>query len=165
MITVNMNNGKFNFRVAGLIIDNERLLVHKLKSDDFWALPGGRVEFMENTEDSIIREMKEELNIVVKVERLLWIGEQFFTLYDERFHEICYYYLLVTDDANLKKDKDVFEIIEDGRIFEFKWMTSSELNDEVFYPVIIKDKINNLPVNIEKFVDVDDVVYSEWHRK
>ena len=165
MLTFNTTNGKFNFRVAGLFINNGRLLVHKLISDDFYSLPGGRVEFMENTETAIIREMKEELNINVKVERLLWVGEQFFSLYGERFHEICYYYLLTTNDTKLKVDEDAFVIVDDGQVFEFRWMLDSELNEEIFYPVIIKGKINNLPVNIEKFVDVDNIVCNEFHRK
>lgn len=165
MITFKANSGRFNFRVAGLIFHNDRLLIHRLKSDDFYALPGGRVEMMENTERTIIREMKEELNVRARVERLLWIGEQFFSLSDERFHEICYYYLLTADDLEAKVDCEAYEVFEDGRVYEFKWVLRSELQSEAFYPITIKERINNLPGSIEKFVEVDNVCFSELLRR
>jgi len=150
--------------VAGLTFNNNRLLIHRLKADYFYSLPGGRVEFMENTENTLIREMKEELNIDVEIKQLLWIGEHFFELYGVRYHEICYYYLMDSDDINLKVNESVFEIVENNRIFEFKWVQVCELNKEVFYPIFIKERVNNLPKSIEKFVEIDNDSYDEWFR-
>ncbi len=60
MISYKNGESRFNFRVAGLIFNEKRLLIHRMKKDDFYALPGGRAEMMENTEITIVREMKEE---------------------------------------------------------------------------------------------------------
>ena len=49
---------------------------------------------LELTEDTIGREMKEELGIDIEVERLLWIGESFFSIEGVKFHELCFYYLI-----------------------------------------------------------------------
>lgn len=58
MITFERENNKFNFRVSGIAIHNNRLLLHTTLTDDFWNLPGGRVEFNESTDQTIIREFK-----------------------------------------------------------------------------------------------------------
>lgn len=63
MITFERDHNKFNFRVAGIAIHNNRILLHTTEKDDFWNLPGGRVEFNESTDQTIIREIKEELDI------------------------------------------------------------------------------------------------------
>ena len=167
MIMINYKHGefRFNFRVAGLIFNDKRLLVHRMKKDDFYALPGGRAEMMENTEMTIVREMKEELDIDVRVDRLLWIGEHFFNYNGEKFHEICFYYSLECTDKNLNIKDSSFETVEEGHEFEFKWVSINKLKDEVFYPVFIKDRIHNLPKSIEKFVEIDDKSDMKFFRK
>ncbi|MCL1882151.1 MAG: NUDIX hydrolase [Defluviitaleaceae bacterium] len=159
MIFFKTDNGRFNFRVAGLIIRDNRVLIHRLKGDDFFVLPGGRVEFMENTEQTLIREMQEELNICVEIDRLLWIGEQFFEMYGEQYHEISFYYLLSADIA--VPDADFFEVVEDERVYEFKWVKMDDLKNEVFYPIFVKERILDLPQSIEKIVEVDNVACGE----
>jgi 8-oxo-dGTP pyrophosphatase MutT (NUDIX family) len=156
LINFDIQGGKFNFRVAGLLFHEGRLLIHRLKRDDFYALPGGRVEFSEDTETTLVREMQEELEISVEIERLLWIGEQFFDLDGVRFHEICFYYLLSTSDANLNTS-EIFETIENDGEYEFKWVQADKIKDEVFYPIFVKNRITNLPTRMEKFVEIDNI--------
>ncbi|WP_458125928.1 NUDIX domain-containing protein [Paenibacillus sp. Z3-2] len=60
-ISFEQNNNKFNFRVAGIVIDKGSVLLHTTEQDDFWKLPGGRMEMNERTEGPIVREMMEEL--------------------------------------------------------------------------------------------------------
>ena len=49
MITFEKDYNKFNFRTVGVIIHDGKVLVHRAEKDDFWALPGGRVEFQETS--------------------------------------------------------------------------------------------------------------------
>ena len=51
----------FNYRSAAVIIHDDHVLIHKSEKDYFWSLPGGRVEFFESSEDTIAREIYEEL--------------------------------------------------------------------------------------------------------
>ena len=58
--------------VAAIIRKNGKLLIAQRKNDskrepNKWEFPGGKVEFGEHPEDAIIREIKEELNIKIKV--------------------------------------------------------------------------------------------------
>lgn len=71
-------NTLFLCRVVGVAVDAGRVLLHRSEYDDFWALPGGRLEVGETSAQALKREMLEEVGAEVQVGRLLWIGESFF---------------------------------------------------------------------------------------
>lgn len=56
------------YRVAirVLIIQNNKVLLVKESSDDWWALPGGGVDHGETIELSLVREVEEELGVPAK---------------------------------------------------------------------------------------------------
>ena len=84
----------FVLRVAGLALSGDRVLLHRSVLDDFWSLPGGRINIGETTESALIREMLEETDIEVGVSRLLWTAENFFEYRGVSFHELGLYYLM-----------------------------------------------------------------------
>lgn len=65
--------------LAGAILldkDNKILLMHRNTKDlKQWELPGGKLEENELPEQAVIRELKEELNIIVKPVRYLGFKE------------------------------------------------------------------------------------------
>lgn len=65
----------FTIRVTGVLIENNSLLIVKQKLSDKrnWSLPGGKLERGESLEEGIIREMKEETGLDVKVKRMLYV--------------------------------------------------------------------------------------------
>ena len=67
MITFNKDDYVFVYRVAGVAIHDNNLLVHKSILDDFWSLPGGRCEFLEISKDTLKREMNEEIGVDIKI--------------------------------------------------------------------------------------------------
>ena len=85
---------RFNFRVAGVAIRDGQVLLHRGERDSYWSLPGGRAELLESTEETLRREMLEELGIAARVERLLWVVENFFTLDARKYHELSLYFLM-----------------------------------------------------------------------
>ena len=69
---------KLRVRACGLCIRNDALLMvnHTLGHDvDFWAPPGGGIEFMETARDTIVREFREETGYEVEVGKVLFICE------------------------------------------------------------------------------------------
>jgi ADP-ribose pyrophosphatase YjhB (NUDIX family) len=145
MITFERNNNKFNFRVAGIAIHNNRILLHTTLTDDFWNLPGGRVEFNESTDRTIIREIKEELDIEVRTKELLFVREDFFEYDDKQYHEIGFYYLIDFPEGHevIKKDDD-FVGTEEGSKLIFKWFPLDQLKDLNVYPEILKTELLKL---------------------
>lgn len=94
MIRFDHENHRFNYRVVGIAVHENAVLLHQAEGDSFWAFPGGRAELGEPAEQTLKREMREELNVEVEVVRLLWFVENFFTYADKQYHEIALYFLM-----------------------------------------------------------------------
>jgi 8-oxo-dGTP pyrophosphatase MutT (NUDIX family) len=149
---VEMTETKLNLRVAAIFQQRARVLLHRSVLDDFWSLPGGRIQLMEDSQTAILREMKEELGIEVKVERLMWVVENFFVYDDTPFHEIAFYYLLHFPAESVYLQQESFPGVE--RDFnqagvdlqlEFRWFHLNELSDLELYPSFLRTDLTALP--------------------
>lgn len=143
-ISYERNNNMFNFRVAGIVMDAGRVLLHKAGQDDFWNLPGGRVEMNEATEAAIVREMMEELGIYVEVQRLAFVSEDFFDYEGQKFHEIGFYYVIALPEAHKLYSQIEFKGLEDNGKLTFRWFSLDELEHMEVYPVFLKKELHNL---------------------
>ncbi len=65
----------FNIRVTGILIEDNSILLVKQKVSDKrnWSLPGGRLERGETLEQGIVREMKEETGLDIKILKMLYV--------------------------------------------------------------------------------------------
>lgn len=92
----------FSYRVAGLLIQNNKVLLQKPVNSSDYALPGGHVSLGETNEETLMREFKEEINADIQVESLQWIGELFFPWGEKPCHQICLYYKVeLRDDQSI----------------------------------------------------------------
>ena len=64
------NDYIFSYRVGGVLIHNDKMLLQRVPGDDGYAFIGGHVAFGETTAETLIREFKEELRADIKVECL-----------------------------------------------------------------------------------------------
>src|SRR5262245_3617383 len=94
MIRFDKRNQRFNYRVVGIAIYENQVLLHRAEDEYFWTFPGGRGELGEPATETLKREMREELGVEVEVVRLLWFVENFFTYEEMRYHEIALYFLM-----------------------------------------------------------------------
>lgn len=94
MITFDVGGVRFVYRTVGVAIDGGRVLLHQAEGDDFWSMPGGRVEPLEPSPDALRREMREEIGVAVRVERLLWVVENFYRHEALAYHELALFYLM-----------------------------------------------------------------------
>jgi len=61
--------------VAGVVMnENGEILLVKHTKDGTWGCPGGQVENGENLIEALVREVKEESGIDIKVGELFWVG-------------------------------------------------------------------------------------------
>ena len=102
-IKIKTNDYNFKFRVSGLIIKNNKLLLVDMDNSGFLCLPGGYVELGETTEEAIKREFIEETKRKVVIEKYLGVVENYFiNKYCKKIHEISFYYLISIASPKLK---------------------------------------------------------------
>lgn len=157
-LTFKTENGIFNYRVTAVIINDGKLLAMKNEQSPYYFLPGGRVNLHERAEDAVLREIREELNIDAKIERILWFNQSFFVedTTDDQFHEICVYFLIDISGTDLCGRGENFTIPEGKHTNYFEWIPFEKLNASYLYPNFIKSKINLLPETPEFLTEVRD---------
>ena len=121
---------------SGLIIQNNEVLIGLRSENDngggLWEFPGGKVEINESSEEAVIRELKEELDIVVhKPKKVMQYLHRFKNLiYDISFFEV------ISFKGSIKN------IVHD----ELKWTDLASINNYNFISgdlLIIEGLINN----------------------
>jgi len=145
MLTFKTPEGRFNYRVGGVVMRGRQMLLHRDPADPFWTLPGGRVEFGEDSADAVRREWAEELAVEPTVKRLLWIAENFFDYRGERYHELLMLYELeLPPETPFLGATASFAGYEEGVNLEFAWI---DLADEtvVLRPTFLRDALVRLP--------------------
>lgn len=149
LIRLNAGRSRFQMRVAGLGFRDGHVLVHRAVHEPFWTFPGGRAEIGETSEETLHREMVEELGVEVTVGRLLWSVENFFHYEERDWHELGLYYLMDIPRTFPFHRHEIVHRIEDGdNQLEFKWVraTRDALVALDIPPYFIADEIENLPL-------------------
>ena len=158
-VTFQTDVGRFNYRVAGVLIHEKRLLVMTDERSPYYYLPGGRVSMNEESTMAIKREIKEELDVEVEATQLLWIVENFFVEQQsqEQFHEIGMYYLLQLTEEDILKRGQEFIMNEGGyKKLSFLWLPLEKIKHLNIYPLFLKERIMNLPQVPEHLVEIKE---------
>jgi len=156
MITYQEGKVRFNYRAVAVALHGSRVLLHRAVKDDFWALPGGRGELLEPAKDTLTREMREELGVDIRIERLVWIVESFYE--DDRFafHELALYFLVTfPPDSGLYDRSEPFPGDEEGLKLIFQWFEIEELQTVRLYPTFLRKALRRIPEAPEHVVHTD----------
>jgi 8-oxo-dGTP diphosphatase len=104
--------GNIEFAAKALIFNNGKYLaLHKSKANhDFYELPGGRMEFGETAEETLIREVKEETNFVVEKIKLLDTWN--FVAEDYQITGVIYLCKIKEGNLKLSDEHDRYEWLE-----------------------------------------------------
>lgn len=150
------DNHVFSYRVGGVLIRNDMLLLQKVPGDDGFALPGGHVSFGECSADALIREFREEFHADIQVERLLMVGENFCQWGNLPCQQINLFYLIsLLDVSQMPLDGIFCGFDESGNIrteVEFCWIPLSQLPELKIYPSEAKQHLMSIPRNIVYFL-------------
>lgn len=150
------NSGIFSYRIAGLLIRDGKVLIQRALGDTSYSFPGGHVSFGEISEESLIREYKEEMGADISIEKLLWIQENFWKWGKSDCHQLCLYYLIKLCDETQLPLEGTFtfqpQTETENYKLEFSWVELSKLKDLKFYPEFAKEKVLNLSEHIEHFI-------------
>jgi len=122
---------------SGLIIQNNKVLIGLRSENDngggFWEFPGGKIEIDESSENAVIRELSEELDIIVrKPKKIMQYLHRFKNLiYDISFFEV------ISFKGSIKK------IVHD----ELEWVDLDSIKNYNFISgdLLIIDRLINEP--------------------
>ena len=106
---------------AFIINENGQLLLQQRNKEPekgFWSIPGGKVEWMETFEDAVKREVKEECNVEVNVEKLLGICDHI--VKQENQHWVSPSFLCKIKQGEPK-------IMEPSKHTDMKWFNMDKL--------------------------------------
>lgn len=139
-ISVMLDGYKFNYRVAAIIKKNDKILLHKSKKDDFYAVPGGRVKVGESSIKTLKREFIEEMKKDININDFIGLVENFFEYNEKKYHEIMFLFNAEFVDNDLYNVEKITGLEENGKI-EFIWKSISELEKLDVRPVFLKEKL------------------------
>jgi 8-oxo-dGTP diphosphatase len=128
--------------VKGIVINNEKMLIIKRAENDevgggTWECPGGKIEFGEELEEALVREIREEAGIDVTVDRIL---------YAVTFKTNPARQVVVVNYLCNSQNKGV--VLSEEHI-DYKWVTKSEAR-QFLLPEIIRDFEKNNVFSLEE---------------
>ena len=127
---IHFKEGKytFNFRVAALIRNGNKILVEQNKQVDYYGLPGGRCKLGEDSITAIKREIREETGRYVEYLRSVGIIENFFTsrYTNSPYHEILIIHELKFKNPEVYKEDKIINL-EEKKDAKFYWKEIHEL--------------------------------------
>ncbi|HSW03928.1 NUDIX hydrolase [Aquabacterium sp.] len=153
MISIQLHGQRFQVRAAAIILHDDFVMLHRGPGDDYWALPGGRVEVGEEASVTVVREMMEELGEAVHCGPLLHVAENFFDLAERRNHEIGFYFRVTLPEGSAHLDKTrVYSGLEGHLGLEFRWFALAELGAINLRPTFLQRSLMASPLVFEHAV-------------
>lgn len=154
MISFRANGQRFQLRVAAIEEHEGYVLLYRTTVDDYWALPGGRVELGEDAASAIVREMREELAEQIRCGKLLIVVENFFDYAGEANHEIgLYYSAALSSESRLLDKMNLHQGVEGSQNLEFRWFPVAQLASVDLRPAFLKAKLGHLTSGVEHVVE------------
>lgn len=101
-----LKNFKFRASAYGVLIENNKVLFKRSQLVKKFDLPGGGIEIGETIPEGLVREFKEETGLTVKVGKLLFVDESFFTHNGEDAHGILIFYEVTLISGTLAPNQD-----------------------------------------------------------
>lgn len=161
MLRFEQGNVLFNCRSVAVIIREDQVLLHRLAGDLFWTLPGGKVEFFENADATLKRELREELGLKAEILRHLWFVENFFEYSGKKVHEISNYFLVQLHAAETLPLDHVIPGIEDDVDLEFRWFPLGQVSELDLKPQFLRNALLNIPTE-SQYLKVSELTDREW---
>ena len=138
-LTIDIKDYKLNIRAACIIKHNNKVLLHKSDAKDHYCLIGGRVELGENSENTIRREIKEELGKEIDIIGYVSTIENFFKFEGSKYHEYMFVYEAEFRDEKDRLIEETLSNIEGNDYLKYYWVDLKEIDNVDIKPKVIKD--------------------------
>lgn len=111
---------KVRVRACGICWKNDKLLMvnhTSITPTNFWAPPGGGIEFGQSVDECLVREFKEETGLNIKPEQFLFGCEYIL----KPIHSIELFYSVAIDSGEVKTGEDPeIQIIKEVRFMSYE---------------------------------------------
>lgn len=153
--TVKIDDGYLNIRVGAIILKGDHFLMAGSEKVDYLYSVGGRIRFGETAEQAVVREVYEETGIIMEVDRLGFILENYFIcdigdkIGQEIYELAFFFYMKVPDDFELAS-------MEFADMLGKEFLTWVPLDSgKEYYPKFLGEELKN-PCQYVKHMVVDD---------
>jgi len=112
---------------SALVLYKNKLLLTKRGRAPYrgrWELPGGFVDRGESADHAVIRELKEETGLKIKLEKIIGIYPDIYTYNSDQFHTLNIFYIAKASSEKLKAMDDVSEA---------KWFAKKDLPKNIAF--------------------------------
>lgn len=138
---------KIIIRVRGIIIHDGKLLLVKITKNNYYCLPGGKLEHGEDVKDCMKRELTEELGIEPEVGNLLYVNT---FIDEENNHNLDFVFQILNGSEYFNKEK-----LEGSHSFELDniiWISKEDKIDFMPQSIIDDFQKNNISPNTIKYL-------------
>ena len=143
-------DGRFNYRVGAIILNETRLLMAHNRSYDQYYTVGGRVKLHESSEEAMLREIYEETGVTAEIDHLGFVQENFYKMNNAPYHELSFFYYIKPFDYTLIN----YDSIKcDGDTEELRWVDINNLPNTEFYPEFFKTEPLNPSNTLKHFIN------------
>ena len=155
-ITLPIENGLVNLRVAAIIMKDGKVLMNKSSKTDFLFTIGGRIQFGESSEEAVVREVMEETGVQMEIDHLGFVHENIFigdanTKGIKTVYEIEFYYFMKTP----KDFAPAWEIFDDGgNTDKLVWLDPKA--KEKYYPDFFRTELLDVTNREVKYIFTDE---------
>lgn len=149
----------FNCRAVGICIKDNKIILSKKKTDEYWAIVGGKVELGESTDSAVIREYQEEIGVTLQADHLVALIENFFELEGKEWHQFIFFYQLKDINNELEIFEGEKEAIDDKDVI-YAWFDLSDLQNVQIKPDCAIEIIRDTSKNIRHIIN-QEIVHKE----
>lgn len=121
---------------------------HKENGKEYWSFPGGGVEEKESAEDAVLREVKEETTLEVKIEKLLYR-----TVCDHNSEQFFYLCSYISGEPKINNNEALRMKENKNNLYNPEWRDIKDLSRLLLYPLEIRDRlIKDAKTNFKNFL-------------
>ena len=149
-LSLDIENYRLNIRTAGIIIHNNKVLTHRDVNKDHYCLPGGRIEIGESSNETLKREIGEELKKDIEIIKYISTIENFFEMDNKKYHEIYFLYKMEFKNEEDKKIEYTLHNKEGKEYLQYEWLDLKDIEKYNLLPGCLKEilKKEEKPIHV-----------------